>query len=114
MPNIAYNNPIDLDSSWGFAVFGNGGMNTNWPNMANPTTGLHLRRSRRLARGNQRVLRQARSLSILMQAFIALGYARRFGAFSVGISPVIAIQRIKVQGISAFAGISSDPDEFYQ
>jgi hypothetical protein len=37
IPNIAYNNPIDADSSWGFAVFGNGGMNTNWPGMANAT-----------------------------------------------------------------------------
>jgi long-chain fatty acid transport protein len=102
VPNIAYNNPIDADSSWGFAVFGNGGMNTNWPNMTRTLacppgtagTGVFC----------------AGTLSVdLMQAFISLGYARRFGAFSVGISPVAAVQRIKVQGLGAFAGVSSDP-----
>jgi len=44
-----------------------------------------------------------------MQAFIALGYARRFGALSVGISPVVAIQRIKIHGVLSYAGISSNP-----
>ena len=41
VPNIAYSSPIDGDSAWGLTLFGNGGMNTNWPNMA---------RSRRLWR----------------------------------------------------------------
>jgi len=35
VPNIAYSSPIDADSAWGLAVYGNGGMNTNWPVMAN-------------------------------------------------------------------------------
>jgi long-chain fatty acid transport protein len=111
IPNIAYNNPIDLDSSWGFAVFGNGGMNTNWPNMTNGSPGCTFGVAPFGAPGTGVFCGSTLAVD-LMQAFIALGYARRFGAFSVGISPVAAIQRIKVQGVSAFAGISSDPTNF--
>jgi long-chain fatty acid transport protein len=104
IPNIAYNNPIDADSSWGFAVFGNGGMNTNWPGMANATqfcAGFF---------GGVPGTFCAGSLGVdFMQAFIALGYARRFGTLSVGISPVVAIQRIKIHGVLSYAGISSNP-----
>ena len=44
-----------------------------------------------------------------MQAFIAFGYAHRFGNMSFGVSPVVAIQRFRAIGLGAFAGISSDP-----
>jgi long-chain fatty acid transport protein len=105
VPNIAYNNPIDMDSSWGITMFGNGGMNTNWPVVANPNcppapgvvgNGIYC--------GGQAGVD-------MMQAFIALGYARRFGTLSFGVSPVLAIQRFKGQGLSAFGvfGLSSDP-----
>ena len=100
VPNMAYSSPIDADSTWGLAVFGNGGMNTNWPNMTNTSAGCG---------GGIGVFCDGSKLHVdLMQAFIALGYARRFGAFSVGVSPVAAIQRIRVQGLGAFAGVSSD------
>jgi long-chain fatty acid transport protein len=114
VPNIAYNNPIDADSSWGVAMFGNGGMNTNWPAMARTAfpaanfcpTGFGIPGvvgSGTYCGGQAGV--------DMMQAFIALGYARRFGALSFGISPVLAIQRFKGQGLSAFGGFgfSSDP-----
>jgi long-chain fatty acid transport protein len=103
IPNIAYNNPIDADSSWGFAVFGNGGMNTNWPGMTNTAPGCAF------FAGVPGTF-CAGSLGVdFMQAFIALGYARRFGALSVGISPVVAIQRIKIHGVLSYAPISSNP-----
>jgi len=108
IPNIAYNNPIDADSSWGFAVFGNGGMNTNWPNNVNTTAGCNAPPPFGPGGGNSVFCGGTLGVD-MMQAFIALGYARRFGALSVGISPVFAIQRIKVEGLSAFAGVSSDP-----
>jgi long-chain fatty acid transport protein len=101
VPNIAYSSPIDAQSAWGIAMFGNGGMNTNWPNMTNTSAGCG---------GGIGVFCDGAKLHVdLMQAFIALGYARSFGAFSVGVSPVAAIQRIRVQGLTAFAGVSSDP-----
>ncbi len=99
VPNIAYSSPIDLDSAWGLAVYGNGGMNTNWPVMANtaPACG-----------GGTGVYCGGQAGVDLMQAFIALGYARRFGPLSVGVSPILAVQRIKVQGLGGFAFTSSD------
>jgi long-chain fatty acid transport protein len=108
VPNIAYNNPIDLDSSWGVAMFGNGGMNTNWGSMANTTTGCTFGVAPVGTPGSG-VWCAGNSGVDLIQAFIALGYARRFGAVSVGISPVVAIQRFKIWGISPFKAVSSDP-----
>jgi long-chain fatty acid transport protein len=105
VPNIAYNNPIDAESSWGFAVFGNGGMNTNWPNAANTTGACGA-----FFGGTPGTYCGGTAGVDMMQAFIALGYARRFGALSVGISPVIAIQRFKGMGLAAFAGYSSNPN----
>jgi long-chain fatty acid transport protein len=103
VPNLAYSSPIDADSAWGIAVFGNGGMNTNWPLMSNSTPYCVG------SGGSSGVFCDGSKLHVdLMQAFVAVGYARRFGDFSVGISPVAAIQRIRVQGLGAFAGVSSD------
>ena len=107
IPNIAYNNPIDADSSWGFAVFGNGGMNTNWPGMTNTAPGCA---NPNFGGTGVPGTFCAGSLGVdFMQAFIALGYAHRFGALSVGISPVVAIQRIKIHGVLSYAPISSNP-----
>ncbi|HZD90458.1 MAG TPA: outer membrane protein transport protein [Pseudolabrys sp.] len=101
VPNLAYSNPIDGNSAWGIAVFGNGGMNTNWPNMTNTSPGCG---------GGVGVFCDGSKLHVdLMQAFVSVAYARRFGDISVGIAPVGAIQRIRVQGLGAFAGVSSDP-----
>jgi long-chain fatty acid transport protein len=105
VPNIAYSSPIDADSAWGVTLYGNGGMNTNWGNVKNPncppppsSTGSGV-----FCGGTSGV--------DLMQAFLAFGYAHRFGAVSFGVSPVIAIQRFKGEGLSAFGtfGLSSDP-----
>jgi long-chain fatty acid transport protein len=98
VPNIAYSSPIDADSAWGIALFGNGGMNTTWPNMANANCG-----------GGRGVYCGGKAGVDLMQAFLTLGYARRFGNVSFGVSPVLAIQRFKAWGLAGFAGLSSDP-----
>jgi long-chain fatty acid transport protein len=97
VPNMAYSRPIDANSSWGVALFGNGGMNTTYNNMANGGCG-----------GGTGVWCGGNAGVDMMQAFITAGYARRMGAFSFGIAPVIAIQRFKIDGVSAFGGVSSD------
>jgi long-chain fatty acid transport protein len=101
VPNIAYSSPIDADSAWGFALYGNGGMNTNWPNMANTAPFC----------GGLGVYCGGPAGVDMMQAFLAVGYARRIGAFSFGISPTFVIQRFKGEGLSAFGafGLSSNP-----
>jgi len=104
VPNLAYSSPIDMNSAWGVALFGNGGMNTNWPNMANAAPGCF---------GGTGVFCGGGKTGVdLMQAFLAFGYAHRFGNMSFGISPVMAIQRFKAFGLGAFAGFSSDAGNF--
>lgn len=108
VPNIAYSSPIDLDSAWGVALYGNGGMNTNWPNMTN-TTGACLAPPPFGFGGQPGVFCGGTAGVDLMQAFLAAGYAKRVDAFSFGISPILAIQRFKAYGLGAFAGFSSSP-----
>jgi len=102
IPNMAYSRPIDLDSAWGVALFGNGGMNTTYGNVTNascPGFGFP---------GANGVFCGGNSGVDMMQAFISAGYARRMGALTVGVAPVIAIQRFKMEGVSAFGAVSSD------
>jgi long-chain fatty acid transport protein len=105
VPNIAYSSPIDANSAWGIAVYGNGGMNTEWSGMSNSTGYCQYLGSKRgvYCGGNAGV--------DMMQAFVSVGYAHRFGAFSVGIAPVAAVQRFRGSGLDAFSafGLSSDP-----
>jgi len=98
VPNIAYSRAIDADSAWGIVLFGNGGMNTNYKGVLNPICPIP---GGVFCGGDAGV--------DLIQAFISAGYARRFGNLSIGVAPVIAIQRFKAKGLSFFAPFSSDP-----
>jgi len=106
VPNLAYSSPIDANSAWGVALFGNGGMNTSWPGMARSGTSSPCP-PRTSGTG---VFCDGKAGVDLMQAFLAFGYAHRFGNFSVGVSPVLAIQRFRAYGLRAFGlmGVSSD------
>jgi len=101
VPNIAYSRPIDAESAWGVALFGNGGMNTNYKGVANPICALFGAPPGVFCGGDAGV--------DLIQAFLSVGYARRFGNLSVGVAPVLAIQRFKAKGLGFFAPFSSDP-----
>lgn len=100
VPNIAYSHPIDAESAWGIALFGNGGMNTTYKGIAN---------SNCPPPGPGGVFCGGDAGVDLMQAFLTVGYARRIGALSVGIAPVFVIQRFKADGLGVFAPFSSDP-----
>ncbi len=110
VPNLAYSSPIDADSAWGVAMFGNGGMNTTYNDVANGTC-AYLPGPPPPGHG---VFCGGNSGVDMMQAFLTAGYARRMGALSFGIAPIIAIQRLKMDGLSAFGafGLSSDPANF--
>ncbi len=108
VPNLAYTQPIDGDSAWGLAVYGNGGMNTNWHNMPNTTLGCTFAVPP-IGLPKLGVYCGGQAGVDMMQAFIAADYARRFGSLSIGISPTVAIQRFKVEGLPAFAPFSSNP-----
>lgn len=98
IPTVAYNHPLSEDSAIGIAMFGNGGMNTTYPNVANPACG-----------GGSGIFCGGKAGVDLIQAFVAVGYAHKFGALSLGVSPIFAVQRFKARGLSFFAPFSSDP-----
>ena len=90
VPTLAYSRQLDANSAIGFSIFGNGGMNTTYKESPGPFGG-------------------GKTGVDLMQMFISAAYARRFGNnFSIGIAPVLAIQRFKAYGIGAFGGLSVD------
>jgi long-chain fatty acid transport protein len=84
IPSLAATYEIDAVSAWGWAIYGNGGMNTTYPPVgpwgSTGQTGVDL-----------------------SQVFIQGTYSRDVGAgVSLGIAPIFAVQRFKAYGISAF------------
>jgi len=96
VPHFAYNRQLDDTSSVGIAVYGNGGMNSFYRNTDTPNGAAGT-----FFAGNTGV--------DLMQLFIAPTFAKSLNdKVSVGISAIIAYQRFKAYGVSAFAGLSND------
>jgi len=98
MPNFAYIHPLDAESTIGVTVYGNGGMNTSYANMANPACG-----------GGSGVFCGGAAGVDLMQGFMSVDYARQFGSVKVGIAPTMAMQLFKAYGLGGFSALSSDP-----
>lgn len=92
VPHFGANWKVHDDNSIGLAVFGNGGMNTNYPVATfggSSPTGVDL-----------------------SQLFVAATYARALGArkqHALGLSAIFAIQRFQIKGTEAFAAFSEDP-----
>jgi long-chain fatty acid transport protein len=95
IPNLAYSRQINDNSAWGIAVYGNGGMNTDYP----PVNGF----------GTFGVPGADTGVD-LMQLFIAPTYAYKFAEnHSFGITPIIGVQFFEARGVQSFAGMSSNP-----
>lgn len=91
IPTLAASYSIDDASSYGWAFYGNGGMNTTWPGDSGGPFGA------------------GKTGVDLAQAFLQLTYARRFeSGFSVGVSPIFVAQRFKAFGLVAFSPFSSN------
>ncbi len=99
IPALGYNKMINDNSSVGVSIFGNGGMNTEYgQDTFDPFdlfdidhTGVDL-----------------------MQLFIVPTYSRKLNdKHSIGISPVLAYQRFRADGLEMFGlmGVSSDPSK---
>ena len=101
MPNIAYSSQINDHSAWGFAMYGNGGMNTNYPNVANGACAFF--------GGGSGVYCGGKAGVNLMQMFITAGYAWRSGNLSFGVAPTFTLQMFDAKGLIAFSGLSSSP-----
>lgn len=99
VPNFAYSRQIDSQSAWAIAAYGNGGMNTSYPAVANPACGP----------GNGVFCGGSAGVN-LNQLFVAFGYARSLNdTFSVGVAPIFALQGFEARGLGAFSGVSVDP-----
>lgn len=115
VPEFGYNRMLNPNLSLGLTVYANGGMNTDYPGGQipapsacgpglppagfNPNPGPY-----NLLCGNG-------SLGVdLMQLVIAPTLAYKVTPnHSIGISPLLGIQRFKIEGAQAFAGFSTDP-----
>lgn len=103
IPDIGYSRPIDQNSAWGVAAYGNGGMNTTYSKnhvsqffpipFACPKPGVFCGENAGVD---------------LNQAFLSAGYAQRFGNVSIGVAPILAVQLFKARGLSGFSPFSID------
>ncbi|MCJ1901813.1 OmpP1/FadL family transporter [Paracoccus versutus] len=96
IPCGGFNYKLDEQSSVAVFMFGNGGMNVEYG--TNPFAALDPSAS-------------TDPLGInLEQAFISLNYSRKLTPrLSVGLGPVLAVQRFSATGLGAFAGMSAAP-----
>jgi long-chain fatty acid transport protein len=112
IPSIAASYQIDDVSAVGVALYGNGGMNTNYDNIS--------RSPLECGPGGSGVFCGGTAGVDLMQGFLQFTYAREIPQFevpgvlekfSVGGGPIVAYQRFEAKGLSQFGafGFSSDP-----
>ncbi|MCK5360945.1 MAG: outer membrane protein transport protein, partial [Gammaproteobacteria bacterium] len=97
IPNFAWNHMIDDVSSIGITLAGNGGMNSEYPNVVAPgaPTGTYY----------------AGTAGVdLMQLATMVTYARKVNdKVSLGVSGIFAFARFKATGVGSFAPFSTDP-----
>lgn len=104
IPNVAYSTPIGGGNYFGISMYGNGGLNTDYENAPNPSCAFVP-----MAPLPSGVFCGGDTGVNLNQAFIAVGLAHDFGGFSLGVSPIFALQQFEAKGLYVFAGLSSDP-----
>ncbi|HEY5602453.1 MAG TPA: outer membrane protein transport protein, partial [Gammaproteobacteria bacterium] len=97
IPHFGKNWVLDPDATIGLTIYGNGGMNTDYPGSAAGGAGT-------FGAGNTGV--------DLMQLFINTSYSRKINAqHSWGASLILAYQRFKATGLASFGAfnLSNDP-----
>ncbi|WP_026301130.1 MULTISPECIES: OmpP1/FadL family transporter [unclassified Thioalkalivibrio] len=104
IPSMGYVRQIDERRSWGIALLGNGGMNTEYPAFAtgNPECDMG---------GGGLFCGGAAGVNLEQLAIIPT-YAQKSesGRVSVGFSPIISHQRFSATGLGQFAQMSNDPE----
>ncbi len=99
IPHFAYNVRLDDDSTFGIAIGGNGGLNTEYNsavfgNFSNPMG----------------VASSPTSID-MKQMFAGITYSRKLNeAHSIGISPILSLQTLEVEGLEPFQAFSLHPD----
>jgi len=104
IPEIAYNHMLQPDLSVGVTIYGNGGMNTDYPqgNFQCPTP------AGTFAPANM-LCGQGRLGVDLEQLIVAPTLAYKLAPdHALGVAPLLAYQRFKIEGVQAFSQLSSD------
>ena len=105
VPHFAYNWMLNPDSSAGITIYGNGGMNTEYPSSAHtfdPMAGAFTGAAPGPFYGGTAGVN-------LEQLFINGSYARKFAPnASYGVSVIFAYQTFEAKGLGAFGTYSSD------
>jgi long-chain fatty acid transport protein len=108
IPEFGYNKMLRPDLSLGISVYGNGGMNTDYPG-GQLDQGVCQGGAPNGVRVN--LLCGSGNLGVdLSQLIFAPTLGWKFApSHSLGVSPLIGYQRFKAYGLDAFSAISSDP-----
>ena len=112
VPNMARSWRVDspLIDVFALSMYGNGGMNTHYPEVARPDGGCFNPTLGAFVGTNSGVFCSGLLGVNLNQAFLSAAFAKQFGKVSVGVAPIFAVQQIEVHGLSVFNGISTDPN----
>jgi len=101
IPNFGWNRALTKDSSFGISAYGNGGMNTEYPDSKTPF-GVGTYGAAQIGDTNAGV--------DYMQLFINASYAQRISSgFAVGASAIMNYSRFKADGIGTFGAFSVNP-----
>lgn len=102
IPSFGLIHRIDAEQSTGIALYVKGGVNTDYVATPNPLCGP----------GGSGVFCGGTVGIDLSQVLFVPSYAHTFvgGQYSLGIAPILAVQRFKARGLSAFAPLSGDPN----
>jgi long-chain fatty acid transport protein len=104
VPEFGYNRMMNNNLALGITVYGNGGMNSDYPAFQNVCSGMY-------GGADSNGLCGMGRLGVdLMQLIVAPTAAYKIAPnHSIGISPLVGYQRFKAEGLHAFTTISSDP-----
>lgn len=105
IPEFGYNQPIGSRVTLGLTIYGNGGMNTDYPGGQIPAG--HCGPG---APASNLLCGQGRLGIDLEQIVVAPTVTYKVTPhLAIGIAPLFAFQRFAARGLQAFAGVSSDP-----
>lgn len=104
IPELAYNRLLSPDMSLGVTVYGNGGMNTDYPG-AVASCGQP-------GRNFNGLCGQGRLGVDLSQLVVAPTFAMKLNpSHAFGVAPLLAYQRFKAEGLQGFSQLSSSPND---
>jgi long-chain fatty acid transport protein len=110
IPELGYTYQVDPRMTLGVTVYGNGGMNTNYPTGQLDSGLCQTFQAPNGVKGANLLCGSANLGVDLSQLVIAPTLAYKIAdRHAIGVSPLIGYQRFKAYGIEPFASISSDP-----